>query len=323
MGEEGRHVVMVGRPFPVAASSAVELVLVGPARPATVIAATPHAIYLETADPDPTMLCLASAEAVRVPCALVLDAKAFPPVVPVGTMARVGGGQLAIDAGDTPPYRVSRWWRPPRPRGLGAVPPGRLAAAVRWLTGRVADPLDLGGRTAVAELVEALAAGQAPDVPVSRLLGRGPGLTPTGDDVLAGALVTLHALGSPAWASLSQTVRAQAPGATTTVSAALLRHAADGACIPQLADLLVAVGGGTRVDSGGSATPDGPAPQGTAGALPRAAGALLAVGHCSGAGLLHGVLVAVAIAHKRLAHGVIGTGGTRVPPTVLPSPVAA
>ena len=42
-----------------------------------------------------------------------------------------------------------------------------------------------------------------------------------------------------------------------------------------------------------------------AGALPRAAGALLAVGHCSGAGLLHGVLVAVAIAHARLARGLL------------------
>jgi hypothetical protein len=41
------------------------------------------------------------------------------------------------------------------------------------------------------------------------------------------------------------------------------------------------------------------------GPLPRAAGALLAVGHCSGAGLLHGVLVALAIAHARLAGGMV------------------
>jgi hypothetical protein len=40
-------------------------------------------------------------------------------------------------------------------------------------------------------------------------------------------------------------------------------------------------------------------------ALPRAAGALLAVGHCSGAGLLHGVLVAFAIAHTPLQYGVL------------------
>ena len=79
------------------------------------------------------------------------------------------------------------------------------------------------------------------------------------------------------------------PTATTTVSAALLAYAARGECIPQLADLLDAI-----------AADD---PELTA--LPRAAGALLAVGHCSGAGLLHGVLVALAIAHSRLSFGVI------------------
>src|SRR5688572_17735578 len=79
----------VGRPYPVAASSAVELALVGPVRPATVIAATPHATYLEVTDPDRTLLCLASAAAVRVPCAVVLESKALPPQVPVGTTARV------------------------------------------------------------------------------------------------------------------------------------------------------------------------------------------------------------------------------------------
>jgi hypothetical protein len=272
----------------VAASSAVELALVGPVRTAAVIAATPHATYLEVADSDNTLLCLASASAVRVPCALVLESKALPPQVPVGTMARVGGGNVSImddDAGNTT-FRALRWWRPPRPRGLGAVPPARLAGAVGWLTGRVADPLDATGRAAVAELVAMLSAGELPDAPVQRLLGRGTGLTPTGDDVLAGALVTLQALGSPAAGALARSVRAHAPGATTTVSAGLLRHAADGTCIPQLSDLLATVGGPAAEE-----------------ALPRAAGALLAVGHCSGAGLLHGVLVAVAIAHARIAAG--------------------
>jgi hypothetical protein len=270
------------RPFPVAASSAVELVLVGPARPATVVAVTTHATYLQLADPDRTLLCLASSQAVRVPCALVLEPRALPPQLSVGAVADVGCGYVNVD---TATYRVTRWWRPPQPRGLGAVPPGRLAATVRWLMGHVADPLDAAGRTAVADLVEALATAQAPDEPVARLLGRGPGLTPTGDDVLAGTLVTLRALGSPAAAPLAAAVLAHAPDATTTVSAALLRHAADGQCIPQLADLLTAIGVG----------------QG----LPSAAGALLAVGHCSGAGLLHGVLVAVATAHAYLAGGIV------------------
>lgn len=303
----------MGRPYPVAASAALELVLVGPPRPATVIATTPHATYLETAGHDGTILCLASSAAVRVPCALVLESKSVLPHLPPGTPAEVGGGYVTIrNSTKSPGFRVHRWWRPPRPRGLGTVPPARLATAVRWLTGRVADPLDLSGRSAVAELVAALAAGEAPDAPVSQLLGRGPGLTPTGDDVLAGALVALHALGSPAAAPLAQAVRAQALSGTTTVSAALLHHAADGRCIPQLADLLTAVGGVSPAGTTNASMDLG------AEALPRAAGALLAVGNCSGAGLLHGVLVAVAIAHERLAHGVIAA---RAPG--LPSPVAA
>jgi hypothetical protein len=252
------------------------------------VAATPHATYLMLSDPDRTMLCLASAAAVRVPCALVLESKGLPPQPPEGTVATVGAGVLTID---TTTFRTGRWWRPPRPRGLGATAPARLAGAVRWLTGRVADPLDPAGRAAVADLVEALAVGESAHPALARLLGRGPGLTPTGDDVLAGALVTLNALGSPLAATLGAAVTAAAPDATTTVSAGLLRHAAVGECIPQLEDLIDAVRTGS----------EDPA----AGALARTAGALLAVGHCSGAGLLHGVLVGVAIAHARLARGVL------------------
>jgi len=280
----------VARPYPVAASSAVELALVGPARPAHVRASTPQALYLEIDDADQTMVCLGSAQAVRVPCGVILESKALPPVLPAGTIGSVGGGGVQIGSAV---FRVGRWWRPPRPRGLGAVPPARLAGAVRWLTGRVADPLDAPGRAAVADLVGSIAEGAPPERAVDQLLGRGPGLTPTGDDVLAGALVTLSALGSPYGAGLAAAVLRSAPHATTPVSGALLRHAARGECIPELSELLESIG------------PWGEDP--VTGALPRAAGALLAVGHCSGAGLLHGVLVGVAIAHSRLARRVLPT----------------
>ncbi len=276
----------MGRPYLVAASSAVELALVGPQRPVTVVAATTQATYITVGGPDRTIICIAAADAVRVPCAVVIEAKAQPAPPATGTIGSVGGGVLTIG---TTTFRVSRWWRPPRPRGLGAVPPARLAGAVRWLIGRVADPLDAEARAAVADLVQSLSAGTSPAPSLGRLLGRGPGLTPTGDDVLAGALVVLSALGAPAASILASAVTTAAPTATTTVSAALLTHAARGECIPQLAELIETIG----------AAPD---PNG--GALARAAGALLAVGHCSGAGLLHGVLVGLAIAHSRLSYGV-------------------
>ncbi len=259
----------MGRPYPVAASSAVELALVGPARTVSVVASTAQATYVTVGGSDRTILCIAAANAVRVPCAIVVETKTHPVQSPPGTIGSVGGGVLTL--GDAT-YRVSRWWRPPRPRGLGAVPPARLAGAVRWLNGRVADPLDAAGRAAVADLVQALAAGGSPSPAVAALLGRG-------------------ALGAPAAQVLGEAVLAAAPSATTTVSAALLVHAARGECIPQLADLVEAIGTGSA-DAGD-------------GSLPRTAGALLAVGHCSGAGLLHGVLVALAIAHSRLSYGVV------------------
>jgi hypothetical protein len=283
----------MGRPFAVAASASVELAVVGPQRRLSVVAATPQALYASVDDDAGTVICVASADAVRVPCALVLEPRSRPVQAPAGAEGTVGAGMVSI-IGTT--YRVTRWWRPPRPRGLGTVPPSQLAGAVRWLTAQVAAPLDPAGRDAVAELVGALAGGTAPASAVAHLLGRGPGLTPTGDDVLAGALVGLIALGSPVATTLADTVAQAASDATTTVSAALLRHAARGECVPQLANLLDTVARGADPATG---------------ALPRAAGALLAVGHCSGAGLLYGVLVALAIAHPRLAAEATSAGERR------------
>jgi hypothetical protein len=195
-------------------------------------------------------------------------------------------GDSSLTVGSTT-FRVTRWWRPPHARSLRTAPPITVAAAVHWLTGRVADPLDAHGREAVADLMDALMHGTPPEPAVARLLGRGPGLTPLGDDVLAAAMVCLHSLGSPAGGALAAAVNAAAPDATTAVSAALLRHAARGECIPQLAELLDALAAGVADPATGP--------------LPRAAGGLLAVGHSSGAGLLHGVLVAVTAVHLALA----------------------
>jgi hypothetical protein len=107
------------------------------------------------------------------------------------------------------------------------------------------------------------------------LLGRGPGLTPWGDDVLAGYLA-----GAAAYAlevdQLRTDVAAQAPERTTTLSSALLRHAAEGETIPQVEALIDALGGRR--------------PLGTALAE------LHEVGHTSGAGLAAGVVAAAVAA---------------------------
>jgi hypothetical protein len=61
------------------------------------------------------------------------------------------------------------------------------------------------------------------------LIGLGPGLTPSGDDVLAGALLGLHATGNAALAAqLGTHVAAASVGGTSPLSAAFLRCAIDG-----------------------------------------------------------------------------------------------
>ncbi|HSO65423.1 MAG TPA: DUF2877 domain-containing protein, partial [Ornithinibacter sp.] len=108
----------------------------------------------------------------------------------------------------------------------------------------------------------------------THLLGRGPGLTPLGDDVLAGWFVARHAAGHPD-TTLAAAVR-PGLGATTLLSATLLDCAMRGEALPQLAAWL-------------------------ADPTPSTAEALLGVGATSGTGLLAGAELALSsiAAHHR------------------------
>lgn len=276
-------------PYPMAASAVVAPVLAGAPRPVRVVASTSQATYLATGDPRLPALCLARPGAVRLPCAVLVEPGAPGPSslegaagtpgtagtagiadmarVPdmAGTAGVVGWGRLALGAFTA---RVGRWWRPPLLPRLARVDAGRLAACAASLTAR------LLGRPGCAEadrLAAALRAGEPPERTVRALLGCGPGLTPLGDDVLAGVLVTLRARGAATAGPLGAAVTALAPARTTFVSAALLRHADRGECVPQLAAVLAAVGRDEPLD--------------------RPLAALLNVGHTSGCGLAHGVAV--------------------------------
>jgi hypothetical protein len=102
------------------------------------------------------------------------------------------------------------------------------------------------------------------------LLGSGPGLTPSGDDVLAGLLVAAHAVADPRLATWQAQTRAALRERTTTaVSRGLLTHALDGWATPELAGFVTAA---------------------CAGDLTAALPTLLAVGHTSGAALAAGAL---------------------------------
>jgi Protein of unknown function (DUF2877) len=89
--------------------------------------------------------------------------------------------------------------------------------------------------------------------------------------VLAGYLAGAAAYGLPV-DELRTFVCAEAPLRTTTLSAALLRHAASGEAIPQVCRLLLALDDGAGIDV--------------------ALAGLLRVGHTSGAALAAGVLAA-------------------------------
>jgi hypothetical protein len=224
--------------LPGAASTAVRDLL-APGRTGRVVAVFPTCVYVELAG---RLVAVEAAGGLRLPCAVLLG---LPPVarpladVRAGDDVSTGPGGLQVGPLTV---RVARWWAPAAPRGARVLQP---APAEPGMTAAVVD-----------------------------LLGRGPGLTPAGDDLLAGLLVGLA--GRPDLRDpLAAAVLAAAPRRTTWLSAELLTHAAHG----RAARAVVAVA-------------DAMAGYGDDSALPRALPELLAVGHTSGSALARGLLLA-------------------------------
>ncbi len=219
---------------PLTASTLCAPLIDGPRQPLRVAQMSRQAWQLADQN-DVVVASLVSPTAVRLPNAFLLPGRT--PTADASPSLWVGDGALDWDGTR---LRVARWWRPARPRLVALRLRLRLETAVA---------LRRGWR---------------------RLLGRGPGLTPYGDDVLCGALVALHATGHPVAAVWSADVVATPLEAlTTATSAGLLRLAAEGWCIDEVAAYLTAVSRGSGLDAA------------TAG--------LLAVGHSSGQGLIDGI----------------------------------
>jgi hypothetical protein len=254
-----------GGVLPAAASTEVAALLAAPSRPARVLAAWPRAVYL---DVDGELLAVLAPGAVRLPFALTLAEPLPAPTARPGP-ARVGAGRVVIGGWQ---LRVGRWWRPPRPR------PPRPGGA-RWPGAGpdAADHLPPVVAARVRRLGEALTAGDKPGCTsaADRLLGLGPGLTPSGDDVLAG-LFLAAALQPYPLDALGAHVTARAGTATTALSAALLRCAVRGVGCPEAVAFVDAVGGHADV--------------------PAAYRRLARIGHTSGRDLAAGVQLAARLA---------------------------
>lgn len=118
-----------------------------------------------------------------------------------------------------------------RPGGLGALLAG-LARDSEGATGERGDALLRTARPAIDALRDWLvctSAGAAVPPPVAALIGLGPGLTPSGDDWLGGAMIALRHFGRPDVAQrLAEVVLPVAARNTSVISAAYLRCAARG-----------------------------------------------------------------------------------------------
>lgn len=244
---------MIPGSIPVAAPARVRQRLAEAADgPRPVLHANTTAIYL---DLDGWCLGLVSATATRVPCALWSTIPDLGPYADRPVVVRRG----ALHVGDDE-VRITRL-ADPRVTTIGRHGNPGFEPTIPMTSG-----LDLpaDGRLTAAHL--------------DRLLGRGPGLTPLGDDVLAGWFATRAALGRPD-AGLAGAVRRRL-GVTTLLSATLIDCALRGEVLPQLADWLANPGADTRA-------------------------ALLAVGATSGAGLLTGASLALASVSTELPGKVV------------------
>ena len=169
--------------------------------------------------------------------------------VGVGTAVRLGAGGLS-GAGWRATWSLHEppVWDPSVPRAAGPPPNG--AARERGtaiLRGAPATPdgfasagVNIAGGEGVRELLRALATGEPPDA--TKLLGLGSGLTPEGDDLLAGAAAAVAALQPwdadrrAAW--LAAAAPPDAATRTTKLSATLLALAARGRAIEPVHALL-------------------------------------------------------------------------------------
>ncbi len=223
------------------ASTALNSLVRGSGTEAEVLGSSNHAVWLRSGD---DVIVVTTSDATRLPNGIQIGvAAAQQPFakIPHGSRARIGNGRIMFDA---IAVEAARWWDP-RP-ALTPVRPADLLEACRHLPADVPGIEDATLRIGL----EARSAGGILHAARS-LLGRGPGLTPEGDDYLAGALAATRLLGEALGferplaliAGVSVPLANLAEARTTAFSAALIRCALRGQVAEPAGALLRALTG--------------------------------------------------------------------------------
>jgi len=240
------------------------------------LGSTSKAIYLSAdtngkTDGIPYVIAILPASSVRLPLAMVTT-EPLPAIASTAPIT-VGGGEVRIGSHVWNPVR----WFDPRPSVPRPPQPFALAEASEALWN--VDDLEAGVSVVHAwRVAAALAAGDVE--PCRDLIGAGPGLTPAGDDVVAGALAVCGLSGGGPRPRAMEGLLDHASTATTALSAALLGCAARGQVVPQASEMLRALSGSAAV-----------AP---------ALAHLRAVGSTSGTALAIGMVAALAVTSAAL-----------------------
>jgi hypothetical protein len=249
-----------------------DLIRSAPDGPVPIVHAGAHAVYVAMDGPDLTRCVgVLSREAAQVPCGLRTRIRGFDSWR--CESAYVASGTLHVDhipltVGRAVDVRVPTLHHGAIPR-QAASPVIAAATPQAVVAGLVPHRVAL----ATAPPLLAVVAGLVPRfsaATLGRLLGRGPGLTPLGDDVICGWIATHRSAGVPT-PEIDAVVRAGL-SRTTLLSATLLDCALHGEVLPELGRFLAAVGTDTE---------------------PCRAADLERVGGFSGAGLLLGARLAL------------------------------
>jgi hypothetical protein len=248
--------VVSPRPLVVAgtASLAVRQPLAGPHRQARVIAARPDAVYLELppSAAEPRVLVLTAAGMSRLPNAVTVSTGLDRLVPETSGESWVGRGVVQADQLTV---RVLRWWDPSPV--LGPLSRARLeqgAAALHRACAAADRAPGLAGHDAPATLAASCAGGDLAGAveAAERMTGLGPGLAPSGDNMISGLLLALRLLGGAipggtraVWLAdwLGAAVTSDASRRTTSLGATLLYCAAHGQATEEVSAVLRGLAG--------------------------------------------------------------------------------